>query len=90
MISRGGSSSTLGALLDGHIAHIGRMRGAPTTLYLYRRIVATRIGAAPGSKRLDKLTAHDLDRACERGAVAVSLSSCRTPSAGPVVDSIWL
>jgi integrase len=58
----GGSSSTLGALLDEYIAHIGRMGRAPTTLYGYRRIVAKRIGPALGSKRLDKLTAHDLDR----------------------------
>ena len=58
----GGSSSTLGALLDEYIAHIERMGRAPTTLYGYRRIVAKRIGPALGSKRLDKLTAHDLDR----------------------------
>jgi integrase len=58
----GGSNSTLGALLDEYIAHIGRMGRAPTTLYGYRRIVATRIGPALGSKPLDKLTAHDLDR----------------------------
>jgi Phage integrase family/Phage integrase, N-terminal SAM-like domain len=58
----GGSNSTLGELLDEYIAHIERMGRAPTTLYGYRRIVATRIGPAIRSKRLDKLTAHDLDR----------------------------
>jgi integrase len=60
--THGGSSSTLGELLDEYIAHIERMGRAPTTLYGYRRIVAKRIGPALGSKRLDKLTAHDLDR----------------------------
>jgi integrase len=45
-----------------YIAHIERMGRAPTPLYGYRRIVAKRIGPALGSKRLDKLTAHDLDR----------------------------
>jgi len=58
----GGSSSTLGALLDEFIAHIERMGRSPTTLYGYRRLVAKRIAPALGSKRLDKLTAHDLDR----------------------------
>ncbi len=57
-----GGSATVGALLDEYIAHIERMGRAPTTLYGYRRIVAKRIGPALGSKRLDKLTAHDLDR----------------------------
>jgi len=58
----GGGTSTFGALLDEWTAHGERMGRSPKTLYEYRRKIDKRIRPALGAKRLDKLTAHDLDR----------------------------
>jgi hypothetical protein len=57
----GGGTSTFGALLDEWTAHGERMGRSPKTLYEYRRKIDKRIRPALGAKRLDKLTAHDLD-----------------------------
>jgi integrase len=64
-VERGGhgaSAATFGVLLDEWTAHGERMGGSPKTLHEYRRKIYKRIRPALGAKRLDKLTAHDLDR----------------------------
>ena len=58
----GSRASTFGVLLDEWTAHGERMGRSPKTLYEYRRKIDKQIRPALGSKRLDKLTAHDLDR----------------------------
>ena len=49
-------------LLDEWTAHGERMGRSPKTLHEYRRKIDKQIRPALGAKRLDKLTAHDLDR----------------------------
>src|ERR1035437_4136498 len=58
----GGTASTFGLLLDEWTAHGERMGRSPKTLFEYRRKIDRQIRPALGSNRLDKLTAHDLDR----------------------------
>lgn len=58
----GGTGSTFGMLLDEWLAHGERMGRSPKTLHEYRRKIDKQIRPALGAKRLDKLTAHDLDR----------------------------
>ena len=58
----GGSAATFGVLLDEWTAHGERMGWSPKTLHEYRRKIDKQIRPALGAKRLDKLTAHDLDR----------------------------
>ena len=57
-----GSAATFGVLLDEWTAHGERMGLSPKTLHEYRRKIDKQIRPALGAKRLDKLTAHDLDR----------------------------
>ena len=58
----GGTSGTLGSLLGAWLAHCESEGRSPTTLAEYHRKVDTAIIPALGSIRLDRLTAHDLDR----------------------------
>jgi len=58
----GGTASTFGVLLDEWTAHGERMGRSPKTLHEYRRKIDKQIRPVLGSKRLDKLTAHDLDK----------------------------
>ncbi|MHB1710106.1 MAG: site-specific integrase [Acidimicrobiales bacterium] len=58
----GRGKATLGNLLDEWLAHSERMGRSRKTLYEYRRKVDKAIRPTLGAKRLDKLTAHDLDR----------------------------
>ena len=57
-----GATATFGVLLDEWTAHGERMGRSPKTLHEYRRKIDKQIRPALGAKRLDKLTAHDLDR----------------------------
>jgi hypothetical protein len=64
-VERGGhgaSTATFGVLLDEWTTHGERMGWSPKTLHEYRRKIDKQIRPALGAKRLDKLTAHDLDR----------------------------
>jgi integrase len=56
----GGSKGTLGQLVDQYIDHRRKSGASPTTIRAYRSI-ARAIANGPGGKRLDKLTARDLD-----------------------------
>ena len=57
----GGTVATLGSLLDEWLSHIECDGRSPKTLAEYRRKVDKVIRPALGAKRLDKLSAHDLD-----------------------------
>ncbi len=57
-----GSAATFGVLLDEWTAHGERMGSSPKTLHEHLRKIAKQIRPALGAKRLDTLTAHDLDR----------------------------
>ena len=58
----GGTRSTFGSLLDEWVAHVERMGRSPRTVWEYRRKIDRSIRPALGAKRLDKLTAFDLDK----------------------------
>jgi len=58
----GGTKATFGSLLDEWTAHSERMGRSPKTLYEYRRKIDKSIRPDLGAMRLDKLTAHDLDK----------------------------
>jgi integrase len=58
----GGTAATFGVLLDEWTAHGERMGRSPKTLHEYRRKIDKQIRPMLGAKRLDKLTARDLDR----------------------------
>jgi len=70
----GGTGATTGSLLDEWTAHSERMGRSPTTLYEYRRKIDKSIRPDLGAMRLDKLTAHDLDKLYAR-QLAAGLSS---------------
>ena len=66
----GGTKSTFGSLLDEWTAHSERMGRSPKTLYEYRRKIDKSIRPDLGATRLDKLTAHDLDKLYARQLAA--------------------
>src|SRR5271166_2670670 len=57
-----GTRATLGKLLDEWLANLERIGRARATLETYRVHVEKHIRPALGSVRLDRLSAHDLDR----------------------------
>jgi integrase len=57
----GGTSGTLGSLLDDWLAYIESDGRSPTTLAGYRIKIEKTIRPALGDRPLDKLNAHDLD-----------------------------
>jgi integrase len=58
-----GTEATFGSLLDEWTAHSERkVRRSPKTLYEYRRKIDKSIRPDLGATRLDKLSAHDLDK----------------------------
>ena len=66
----GGTKATFGSLLDEWTAHSERMGRSPKTLYEYRRKIDKSIRPDLGAMRLDKLTAHDLDKLYARQLAA--------------------
>ncbi len=56
----GGARGTLAHLVTAYVDHRAKAGASPTTVSGYRSI-AKAIAAGPGRKRLDRLTAHDLD-----------------------------
>ncbi len=57
-----GTAASLGKLLDDWLSHPERIDKAKSTTTTYRQYVERRIRPALGDVRLDRLTAHDLDR----------------------------
>lgn len=56
----GGSKGSLSQLVEQYVDHRQKMGASPTTIRGYR-IIARAVADGPGSKRLDKLVASDLD-----------------------------
>jgi integrase len=57
----GGTTGTLGSLLDAWLAHAEDLGRSPTTIAGYRKKIEATIRPELGDRVLDKLTAHDLD-----------------------------
>jgi integrase len=57
----GGASATVGVLLDEYLEHLERKGHSPKTIHTYRRYIETTIRPRLGRKRVQKLTAWDLD-----------------------------
>lgn len=57
-----GTRATVGKLLTEWLANLDRLGKAPSTMETYRTHVEKHIRPALGSIRLDRLTAHDVDR----------------------------
>jgi integrase len=57
-----GTTATVGKLFDEWLANLDRLGRSRATMETYRTHVAKHLRPALGSKRLDRLTAHDVDR----------------------------
>jgi integrase len=57
----GGTTGTLGSLLDAWLAHAVDLGRSPTTIAGYRKKIEATIRPALGDLVLDRITAHDLD-----------------------------
>ncbi len=71
----GGTTATVGLLLDRYLEHLARRGHSPKTLDTYRRYVESTIRPALGALPVRKLTAWDLDALSAKMAAAGKMTS---------------